>query len=167
MPEHAQRTTARESPALAAFVAMDMDERWANRSPRVMLDTFHWYRGEAFHLIVEDLLRLPPEPVVVEGFRLLPHLVKPLAAPAHAVWVLPTAGFRRAALAERGSLWDIARRTSRPTRALANLLTRDRMFTERLRTEALGLGLPVIAVDQGTAEDQLLDRVTDAFALRP
>lgn len=167
MTEHAQRTAERESPALAAFAAMDMDERWANRSPRVMLDTFHWFRGEAFHLIVEDLLRLPPEPLVVEGFRLLPHLVKPLAAPGRALWLLPTAAFRRAALAERGSMWDIARRTSRPTRALGNLLARDGMFTERLRTEALDLGLPVIDVEQGMAEDQLLDLVSDAFGLRP
>ena len=41
---------------------MDMDERWVNRSPGTMLETFHWFRGEGFGLIVEDLLRLPAEP---------------------------------------------------------------------------------------------------------
>src|SRR5215211_7577064 len=60
-------------------LAMDMDERWVHRSPETMLETFHWFRGEGFGLIVEDLLRLPRVPgVVVEGIRLLPHLVKPL-----------------------------------------------------------------------------------------
>jgi hypothetical protein len=55
---------------------MSMDERWVNRSPETMLETFHWFRGEGFGPIVEDLLALPAEPgVVAEGFRLLPHLV--------------------------------------------------------------------------------------------
>jgi hypothetical protein len=40
-----------------------------NRSPETMLETFHWFRGESFSLIVEDLLRLSTEPcVIVEGF---------------------------------------------------------------------------------------------------
>ncbi|WP_202880681.1 hypothetical protein [Kribbella amoyensis] len=34
--------------------------------------------GEGFGLIVDDLLRLPAVPTVVEGFRLLPELVEPL-----------------------------------------------------------------------------------------
>jgi hypothetical protein len=82
----------------------------------------HWFRGEGFGLIVEDLLRLPRKRgVIVEGFRLLPRLVKPLlAVPDHAVWLLPTPGFRRAAFDSRGSLWEIARKTSDPDRALHN-----------------------------------------------
>jgi hypothetical protein len=35
---------------------MDMDQRWVTRNPRAMLDSFHWFHGEAFELIVEDLL---------------------------------------------------------------------------------------------------------------
>lgn len=81
MADHARRTTAEEAPLLHEFMAMDMDERWVNRSPDTMLETFHWFRGEAFELIVEDLLRMPKETgVVVEGFRLLPA---PREAPAH------------------------------------------------------------------------------------
>jgi hypothetical protein len=83
---------------------MDLDERWVNRSPETMLETFHWFRGEGFGLIVEDLLCLPAETgVIAEGFRLLPHLVKPLLAePGHAVWLLPTPEFRRTAFDSRG-----------------------------------------------------------------
>ena len=41
-----------------------------------MFKTFHWFAGEGFELIVEDLLALPKEqPILVEGFRLLPRLV--------------------------------------------------------------------------------------------
>jgi 2-phosphoglycerate kinase len=167
MSDHASRSSREDSPLLSEFAAMDMDERWLNRSPEVMLDTFHWFRGEGFGLIVEDLLRLPAEPsVVVEGFRLLPHLVKPLVAvPGHAVWLLPTPGFRRAAIEQRGSLWTIAGQTSDPQAALRNLLERDRMFTERLDEETRRLDLPVIEVDANTTEDALTERVMDALGL--
>jgi hypothetical protein len=167
MRDHASRRTPSDCPFLNEFVAMDMDERWVNRSPETMLETFHWFRGEGFGLIVEDLLRLPTEPgVIVEGFRLLPCLVKPLlAAPGHAVWLLPTPGFRRAAFESRGSLWEIAGKTGDPERALRNLLERDRMFTERLREETQRLGLPAIEVDATVTEDDLDERVTATFGL--
>jgi hypothetical protein len=152
---------------MAAFAAMNMDERWVSRSPRTMLETFGWFRGEGFGLIVEDLLRRPAGPgVIAEGFRLLPRLVRPLlAGPGHAVWLCPTQGFRRAAFTSRGSLLQIAGKTSDPDTALANLLERDRMFTDRLREEATGLGLPVIDVDTTMTEDDLTGRVARAFGL--
>jgi hypothetical protein len=83
-----------------------MDERWLNWSPETMLESFHWFQGELFGLIVEDLLRLPAEPgVIAEGLRLLPRLVRPLlSGPGQAVWLLPAPGFRRAAFGTRGSL---------------------------------------------------------------
>ena len=166
MADHGGRTTPDESPALAAFVAMGMDERWVDRSPETMLDSFHWFRGEGFHLIVEDLLAFPAEPpVIAEGFRLLPDLVVPLlASPSHAVWLLPTPDFRRAAFESRGSLWSIAGRTTQPERALANLLERDRMFTDRLRQETKRLGLHAIDVDLSMTEDDLTEQVSRALA---
>ena len=104
--------------------------------------------------------------MIVEGFRLLPRLVKPLlAAPGHAVWLLPTPDFRLAAFDSRGSLWEIARKTSDPERALRNLLERDRMFTERLYEEARRLELCVIEVDATMTEDDLAERVTKALGL--
>jgi len=104
--------------------------------------------------------------VIAEGFRLLPHLVQPLlAGPGHAVWLCPTPGFRRAAFTSRGSLREIAGRTSDPERALRNLLERDRMFTERVREEAAGLGLRVIDVDVTMTEDDLAGQVARAFGL--
>jgi hypothetical protein len=132
-----------------------------------MLETFHWFRGEGFGMIVEDLLGLPREPqVIVEGFRLLPHLVQPLlAAPGHAVWLLPTPTFRQAAFDSRGSTWDLARKTNDPERALHNLLERDRLFTERLCEQTRLLDLRVIEVDTTTTEDDLAELVTESFGL--
>jgi hypothetical protein len=167
MADHARRSTPEDSPFLSEFAAMDMDERWVRRSPEAMLETFHWFRGEGFGLILEDLLRLPRDHgVIAEGFRLLPRLVRPLlAVPGQAVWLLPTPAFRRAAFASRGSLGAIAGRTSDPERALCNLLERDRMFTERLGAEATRLGLRVIEVGGPMTEDDLAGRVAGALGL--
>jgi hypothetical protein len=167
MPDHDGRFTQQEAPLLSRFKAMDMDERWVSRPPEVMLESFHWFQGELFGLIVEDLLRLPMEPgVIAEGFRLLPRLVKPLlAAPGHAVWLLPTPGFRRVAFASRGSLWKIAGKTSDPGRALRNLLERDQMFTALLGEETKRLELAAIKIDTTMTEDDLTERVTEIFGL--
>ncbi len=168
MADHARRSTRESAPLLTEFVAMDMDERWVNRSPEAMLETFHWFRGEGFDLIVEDLLRLPTAPaVIVEGFRLLPHLVQPLLAePTDAVWLLPTPEFRRAASEHRGSShWDFLDATRDAARARRNLLERDRMFTEWLRDETARLNLPAIEVDTTMTEGDLTARVTESLGL--
>jgi len=165
MSDHASQTTPEDGPLLSRFMAMDMDERWVNRSPQTMLETFHWFLGEGFDLIVEDLLHLPREPgVIVEGFRLLPHLVKPLLAESsHAMWLLPTPEFRLAASRSRGAGWGFLQKTSDPDRALHNLLERDRMFTDRLGEETRRLELPFIEVDTTMTEDELAGRVAEAF----
>ncbi|MFI8219518.1 AAA family ATPase [Streptomyces sp. NPDC085932] len=168
MADHARRTTAEEAPLLHAFLAMDMDERWVHRSPEEMLETFHWFRGEGFGLIVEDLRRMPAEPcVLVEGFRLLPHLVKPLLPePGHAVWLLPTAAFRRAAFRSRAAtVGSFTERTGDPGRAERNLAARDDLFTRHLRDETARLGLPSLVVDGTLTEDELTERVGDVFGL--
>lgn len=167
MADHARRSTQEDAPLLHRFMAMDMDERWVNRSPEIMLETFHWFQGEGFGLIIEDLLRLPREPgVIVEGFRLLPRLVKPLLSdPAHAVWLLPTSGFREAVMESRGgAVSGFLARTSDPERALRNLLERDRMFTDILRAETARLDVPAIEVDATVGEDELVERVAEVFA---
>ncbi len=167
MADHDGRLRPEEAPLLSKFKAMDMDQRWLLRSPETMLTSFHWFQGELFDLVVEDLLRLPPEPgVIAEGFRLLPRLVKPLLAQLdHAVWLLPTPELRLAAFVSRGSLWQIAGQTSDPGRALENLLERDRRFTDFLRTETTRLELPAIEIDTTMTEGDVTDRVAGIFGL--
>lgn len=168
MPDHAKRSTPECCPLLHKFMAMDMDERWVIRSPKEMFETFHWFQGEGFHLIIEDLLRLPQEPgVIADGFRLLPHLVKPLlTVRSHAVWLIPTLEFRQSVFASRGGArWGFIGKTSEPERALHNLLERDAAFTDRLSEEAQRLGLNTIKVDTAMTVDDLVSRVTEAFGL--
>jgi 2-phosphoglycerate kinase len=166
MALHARRSTQEDCPLLHKFMAMDMDERWVNRPPETLLKTFHWFQGEGFDLILEDLLGLPREPgIIVEGFRLLPRLVKPLlSVPAHAVWLLPSPAFRQAVVESRGgSAWGFLATTTDPERALRNLLKRDRMFTDVLREETARLEVPAIEVDATITEDDLARRVMEVF----
>ena len=168
MADHARRSTYKDSPLLHRFMAMDMDERWVNRSPKTMLETFHWFKGESFNMIIEDLLSLQRGPgVIVEGFRLLPHLVKPLlSVPFHGVWLLPTTAFRQAAVESRGTTaWGFLAKTTDPERALRNLLERDRMFTDILREETGRLEVPAIEVDATMTEDDVTKRVTEVFGV--
>ena len=168
MADHARRSSAEEAPLLHRFLAMDMDERWVHRPADAMLRTFHWFQGEGFDLIVDDLLALPREPaILVEGFRLLPRLVAPLlAARAHAVWLVPTPHFREAVMRGRGgSTSGFLARTTDPESALHNLLERDRMFTDVLRAEAAHLELPVIDVDGVMPEEDLAARVAALLGL--
>lgn len=167
MTDHAGRTLREDCPLLHQFMTMTMDERWVNRSAKTMFETFHWFRGEGFDLIIEDVLRLPREPILVEGFRLLPRLVKPLlSVTSRAVWLLPTPEFRQAVIKSRGgSSWRFLARTSDPEKATRNLLERDQMFTDLLREETARLGLWAIEVDTTATEDDLATRVTDLFGL--
>ena len=133
-----------------------------------MLDTFHWFRGEGFNMIVEDLLRMPNNlQVIVEGFRLLPHLVKPLlSASDHAVWLLPSPEFRQATIERRGGCTSgFLSKTSNPERALQNLLERDRIFTDRLKREVEDLELRAIEVNAAITEDDSVASVTKIFGL--
>lgn len=155
------RTTPANVPLLYAFLAMDMDERWLNRSAHVMVETFHGFQGEQFDFVVEDLLALPTDPpILAEGFTLLPRLVAPLlSGPGQAVWLLPTPEFHRAACDSRGSTWDILRKTSDPERALTNLQTRAQFFTDEVRRQAAALDLPIIELELGMSVDELVNRV--------
>jgi len=127
-----------------------MDELWVTRSSEVMLDTFHWFRGEGVDLGMEDLVKL----------------VAPLLGDrTHAVWLLPSPAFRHAAITGRGTVKEIPGRKSDPGRALHNLLRRDDMFTDQLRAEIGPLDLASIDVDLPVSEDKLVNEVAVLFGL--
>jgi hypothetical protein len=164
---HVGRSNPTDEPLLHAFLAMSMDERWVNRRPTVMFETFPWFHGEGFALILEDLLALPEEPpILVEGFRLLPQLVAPLlSTPDQAVWLVPTPAFRRTAFESRGFTWEIPGKTSDPHRALSNLLARDQLFAKVLVKEAANLRLRVVEVDGTLALEEVTRRVAESLGL--
>lgn len=163
MQRHASLCDTSACPRLFEFLKMNMDERWLFRTPEEMLESFHWFQGEGFQFIIDDLLILPRvHPVIVEGFRLLPRLVAPLLHDRrHAHWLLPTPEFRRLAFRHRGTTWDIPNKTSDPQRALKNLLARDALFTERLQQDVGRLGLYATVVDGSLTERELCGTVEE------
>jgi 2-phosphoglycerate kinase len=168
--KHVANAVPDRHPLATAFVRMDMDERWLHHTPAEMVERFHGFHGELFELIVDDLIALRSEgPILAEGFRLLPRLVAPVLRGSdgarRAVWLLPTAAFRRAAFEARGAGWHGAQRTSDPDRAMENLLARDALFTESIGREAADLGLTTIDVDGALTVDSLTDRVAAALGL--
>jgi hypothetical protein len=74
MSDHASRMLPEDAPYLSSFKGMNMDERWLNRRPEIMLETFHWFRGEGFSLIVEDLVRLAADSVVIARASVCCHI---------------------------------------------------------------------------------------------
>jgi hypothetical protein len=166
MRDHSARCPPEECPQLYEFQQMSKDERWVNRLPETMLQTFHWFKGEGFRLIVEDLLHLTSDRIILaEGFRLLPPLVKPLLqSERHACWLLPTREFRRQAFDTR-DLSGILGGTSDPDLARSNLEIRDGMFTEWLRVQTAELRLRAIEADGSMTKEQLCAQVAEHFAL--
>jgi hypothetical protein len=59
MGDHARRWSPEDCPNLSEFVRMSMNRRWVDRSPQTMLETFHWFRGEGFGLIIEESAGAP------------------------------------------------------------------------------------------------------------
>lgn len=156
-----------DAPLLARFRHMSMDERWVVRDPAEMYRTFPWFHGEGFDLLVEDVRRLPSDRIVlVEGFRLLPDLVRPLLADPHAaVWLLPTPSFQQAAFAGRQGSDAFWRRTSDPERALDNLLARDEIFTTEIAAATAREGMRTLAIDAAREIDVTAAAIADQFGL--
>jgi hypothetical protein len=165
---HSGQLDASGAPLLERFRRMSMDDRWVRHDPVTMYATFPWFHGEGFDLLIEDLQRLPTDrPVVVEGFRLLPHLVRPhVSNPSHALWLVPTPGFRQAAFTGRGHADAFWTRTTDPDRALANLLERDRIFSDEIESAAAHNGLDVLYVDGTRTVESMVEEMAGRFGLR-
>lgn len=155
------------APLLERFRRMSMDERWVLRDPVSMYWTFPWFQGEGFDLLIEDLRSLPSSSVtVVEGFRLLPQLVRPhLSDPRHAVWLIPSPRFRRAAFAARDGAEAFWLRTTDPRRALANLLERDEIFTDEVAANAARNGLSTLVLDDARTVDDTVGALATRFGM--
>lgn len=164
---HSRSLSAAEAPLLAEFRRMSMDQRWVRRDTPTMYQTFPWFHGEGFDLLIKDLRAFPVSGVVLaEGFRLLPRLVRPyLANQRHAVWLLPTPQFRRTAFIHRGQRDAFWLRTSDPARALANLLGRDRIFNDAVAADAASNRLTPLVVDGSRSIEDEADDLAARFEL--
>jgi hypothetical protein len=161
--DQTERTRPDRHPNRAAFLAMSLDERWVLRTPREMADNAVGSFRDRFEMVVEDLLALPRgQPVIADGFGLLPELIHPLiASPRQAIFLLPTPEFRAGALERRG--WRTIDGTSDADRARANRLARDDLLTQHVRQKAAELRFATINVDVSRALAEVIDEVERHF----
>ena len=164
--QHHARLNPVRQPAMAAFDAMTMDERWVLRSPGEMTRTVIESWAERFWMTVEDLLALPTDsPVLVEGPGLFPECVAPLLTDRRrAIWLLPTDEFKRASALRRDKP-SIRHETSDPERATANWLARDMLLGAHVRREAERRGLPLLEVDGTRSVAETADLLQARFGL--
>lgn len=172
-PGHAARLSRRQKEPGAQpsevlrLVAMTLDERWVERTPEEMTRHSLACQDERFGCVLEDLISARVgAPVLAEGFGLRPELVAPLLpSPQQAFWLLPTPEFRAQSLEWSGRTWSLPNETSRPQRAYANLLERDRRLTEHDREQCVALGLGYLEVDGLLSAEQVASVVEAHFGL--
>jgi len=162
--DHTERTRPDRHPHRAAFLAMSIDERWVEWTPRQMADNAIASFRERFDMVIEDLLAMDPgRPIVAEGFGLLPDLIAPVIANSRqAIWLLPTSAVREHAFARRG--WTTIEGTSDPARARANRLARDELLTEHVRRTAAEFQLSTVEVDGARPLSEITALVARHFA---
>jgi hypothetical protein len=163
-PDHVARADPERRPEFARFLAMSMDERWVLRSPREMAEHVIATGPERLAMAIDDLLRLPDDRLIVaEGPWFFPDLLAPLLAhPRQALWLVPTAAFKRASAARRDKP-AIRHQTSDPERATCNWLARDLYLADYVRRRATALDLPLWEVDGILSIDTMVAAVEDHF----
>jgi hypothetical protein len=153
---HAERAGSPGFPAMAAFAAKTLGERWVNQEPAAMVEEFRATSHDRFRMVLDDLHALPSRPgIVVEGPQLFPEFVAPhLTRPGAAVWLVPTRDLQRKLYVARPS--SLPELTSDPQRTRRNMLDRNVLLAAALRDDANAHGFSVVEVAR---HDGLVDAV--------
>jgi len=163
---HHHLRLAQASPRHADFLDASMDERWVHPQPEELAERAWQAFRDRFALVAEDLTALSfPEGmhVLAEGFGLTPELLQPvLTCRSQAIWLVPTEAFRLASMQRRGK-GRFGGEVSDVQRSTGNLLQRDRLLTERIRTDAGTRGLTVLEVDGSETVQAVAARVAAHF----
>lgn len=167
---YVRRCDERDQPRLTALVRMTPEERSTGRSAEEMFESMPSRHGETFPFVLEDLRGMAGMGVVLaDDFRTRPMEVAPLLTwPEQAVFMLPTAEFRRRVLSERYADPDRAEANwgaADHGEALEIRLERDRYWDEEIRAEAAELGLPVIDVDGSAKPGPIVKDLATRFRL--
>lgn len=163
-PAHHQRL-AETIPRYRAFLSASLDERWVRPEPGALLHRSLQSFRDRFPVVIEDLFALPREPLILaEGFGLMPELIFPvLSNNRQAIWLVPTAQFKRASMIRRDKP-SFRDQTSDPERARQNLLRRDMLLTEHVKTQAVAYDLKVHEIDGSQSVERVAALVEQHFA---
>jgi len=163
-PVHTERATPDEQPLLYRFARMSWDEIWMRPVHVQVKDEIAVYR-EQFPLILDDLARLAPGPVIAEGAALLPEFVAEVLTDSwRAVWVVPTADFVWTRYRQRGEWVDgILQQCGDPEECFRRWMERDIAFAEHAAAGAAARGWRVIWVDGSRSIQEHAQEVAEWF----
>ncbi len=164
---HFARRVASGDADAQAFLKMNMDERWVERTVETLTHEAISSWPKHFPLTIEDLLALPKENIIVAEGNFFPESVAPyLTHPHQAIWLTPTDGFceqarrsKHAELARRKQRHGVNDEASDPEQRLRNLIARDQQLARYVRSQAEALQLPHIEVDGSQSPEDLTERV--------
>jgi hypothetical protein len=152
---HLARRVAAGDAETAAFLKMNMDERWIQRPVEALVQeaVSSWTRD--FELVIEDLLALPKESFIVAEGNFLPACVAPyLSSPHQAIWLVPTDAFCEQGRRQRWN--ELARRQQRhgvysegsdPEKRRRNIIARDQYLARYVKQQAETMHFTLYEVD--------------------
>jgi hypothetical protein len=164
------RCSPERQPRFAALRGQRPGEIWRGRSPEQVFEAMASRYGETIRFLVEDLLERPAgRIVVVDYFGVQPRDLAPLLAwPGQAVFLIPAAQFRRAALTQRYADPDRARANWAdldPAAVLEARLARDALWDAEVSGQASALGLPLLTVDGSRPLTEITAELAGSFRL--
>ena len=152
---------------IRAFMLASMDARWVTPTPQQLFRRAMRSFRLRWPLLLRELGELPQRPgapVIIEGFGLLPDLVRPLMNdPRQGLWLVPTDDFKRGAWLRRGKP-GFRSQVSDPDRAAANLWGRDALLTEEIERQLSALQLKRMVNDGSLFAEQLVEAAAQWFA---
>lgn len=160
-------TLAAQHQDIRAFMLASMDARWVTPTPEQLFRRSMRSFRLRWPLLLRELADLsarPGAPVIIEGFGLLPDLVRPLMDdPRQGLWLTPTEAFRRGSWLRRGKP-SFRQQVSDPDRGAANLWGRDLLLAEEIERQARALRLNVVVNDGSQFAEQMVDAAAAWFA---
>ena len=150
-----------------AFMLAGVDARWAEPTP----DELYRRAMRSFRLrwplLLKELGEAPGRgraPRIIEGFGLLPDLVRPLMDdPRQGLWMTPTEDFRRGSWLRRDKP-SFRDQLSDPERGAANLWQRDLMLAAEIERQARALQLKLNVNDGSQFAEQMVEDAAAWFA---
>jgi hypothetical protein len=150
-----------------AFMLGSMDARWVTPTPAQLYRRSMRSFRLRWPLLLRELGELPSRPgrpVIIEGFGLLPDLVRPLMDhPRQGLWLTPTEAFKRGAWLRRGKP-SFRNQVADPDRAAANLWERDARLAAEIERQASALQLKLMVNDGSKFAGELADVAAAWFA---
>ena len=157
---------AAEHADIRAFIDASLDARWVEPTPEELYRRSMRSFRLRWPLALRELAGLATQraPVIVEGFGLLPDLVRPLMNdPRQGLWLVPSDDFKRGSWRRRGKpSW--AGQVADPDTGAANLWARDQLIAEEVARQTRAFGLTLIVNDGALFPSQLVELAAGQFA---